>query len=68
MDVRPEPALAGRTPGEAFVVRCNAELNPPHQLREGRLVCEVGVALSVPAEFVTFRLGRKEGVSEIEEL
>jgi hypothetical protein len=59
--------LLGTSPGEAFFVRCDTALNPPESLAEGRLVCEVGVAIAVPAEFIVFRLGRREGVVEIEE-
>ena len=33
----------------------------------GRLTCEVGVALAAPAEFIVFRVGRREGVVEVVE-
>lgn len=61
-------ALLGDTPEQAFFVRCDASNNPPELAREGQLVSEVGVALAAPAEFIVFRLGRKEGVTEIEEV
>lgn len=60
--------LLGTTPEQAFVVRCDAALNPPELVEQGQLVCEVGVALGAPAEFVVFRIGRREGVVEIEEV
>jgi hypothetical protein len=60
--------LMGSTTAEAYFVRCDSTVNPPDQVALGRLVCEVGVALAVPAEFVVFRLGRREGVVEIEEV
>ena len=51
-----------------YQVRCDAALNPPESLDQGWLVCEVGVAIAFPAEFLVFRLGRREGVVEIEEV
>jgi hypothetical protein len=59
--------LRGSTPAEAFYVRCDSSLNPPALIEIGFLVCEVGVAVAAPAEFVVFRLGRKEGVVEVVE-
>ena len=58
-------ALRGATPAEAFYVRCDASINPPESVAEGRLFVEVGVAIAAPAEFVIFRLGRDEGVVEV---
>ena len=49
-------ALKGRTPEEAFYVKCNAETNPKDSRDAGRLVTEIGLALSVPLEFVVVRL------------
>ena len=60
-------ALVGRTPTEAFVVRCDASLNPPAAIAAGQVVCEVGVAIAAPAEFLIFRVGRRAGVVELEE-
>jgi uncharacterized protein len=58
-------ALRGDVPAEAFYVRCDESLNPPEQVADGRLLCEVGVALAASAEFVVFRVGRQEGVVEV---
>ncbi|GGK10087.1 tail protein [Pilimelia anulata] len=51
-------ALLGRTAGEAFYVKCDAETNPPESIDLGRVVCEVGVCPVKPAEFVVFRLSQ----------
>jgi hypothetical protein len=59
--------LRGSTPAEAFYVRCDSSLNSPDTLALGLLVCEVGVAVAAPAEFIVFRIGRKEGVVEVVE-
>jgi hypothetical protein len=60
-------ALRGNRPEEAFYIRCDASLNPPEQVEAGVLICEVGAAVAAPAEFVVFRLGRREGVVDVME-
>jgi hypothetical protein len=57
--------LRGDTPAQAFYVRCDSTVNPPDSIANGILVCEVGVAVAAPAEFIVFRLGRKQGVTEV---
>jgi phage tail sheath protein FI len=49
-------ALAGSTPREAFVVRCDATTMTTADVEAGRLVVVVGVAPARPAEFVTLRI------------
>jgi hypothetical protein len=49
-------ALKGRTPQEAFYVKCDAELNPPAVRESGMVITEIGLATAVPAEFVVVRL------------
>lgn len=48
--------LKGRTPEEAFYVKCNAKTNPPELQDLGQVVTEVGLAPAVPYEFVVVRL------------
>ncbi len=60
-------ALAGDTVDTSFFVRSDASNNPPAMIEQGRLVCDVGVAIAAPAEFIVFRVGRNEGVVELEE-
>jgi phage tail sheath protein FI len=43
---------------EAFFVRCDGGNNSPQMADSGRLLCEVGVAPAIPAEFVIVRVGR----------
>lgn len=59
--------LRGDRPEEAFSIRCDAGLNPPEAIEAGRLLCEVGVAVAAPAEFLVFRIGREDGRLEVEE-
>jgi hypothetical protein len=49
-------ALKGRTPEEAFYVKCDSVTNPPEVRDAGMVVTEVGVAVAIPAEFVVARI------------
>jgi phage tail sheath protein FI len=60
-------ALIGSTAEQAFFVHCDASNNPPVFAAGGRLLAEVGVAPSVPAEFVVFRVGRTDDVLGVTE-
>lgn len=48
--------LAGRKPEDAFFVTCDATTMTEDDIRAGRLVCVIGVALARPSEFVMFRV------------
>ncbi|MEU0899919.1 phage tail sheath family protein [Streptomyces massasporeus] len=51
-------ALFGRSPAEAFFVRCDEENNPPENRDAGLLTIDIGIAPVKPAEFVVFRLSQ----------
>lgn len=51
-------ALFGTTPEQAFYVKCDNETNPSEVIESGRVVTEIGVAPTKPAEFVVFRLAQ----------
>jgi hypothetical protein len=51
-------ALYGRTPQEAFFVKCDEETNPPDVRDAGQVVTLIGVAPVKPAEFVVFKLSQ----------
>lgn len=51
--------FAGVSPSEAFFVVCDSTNNPPESVALGRVVCDVGVAINKPAEFVIYRLQQK---------
>jgi uncharacterized protein len=53
--------LAGKTPAEAYFVRCDRTTMTQQDIDNGRLICEVGVAVVRPAEFVIFRIGQWAG-------
>ena len=54
-------ALFGNSPAEAFYVRCDASTNSPEVRELGQVVCEIGVAVTRPAEFVVFRISQWAG-------
>ena len=49
-------ALKGRTAAEAFFVKCDGEVNPPEVRETGRVVTVIGLAPSLPYEFVVVRI------------
>jgi hypothetical protein len=51
-------AMVGAAPDQAFFVRCDDSNNPPDLRSQGRLQIEVGVAPTVPFEFIVLRIGR----------
>jgi uncharacterized protein len=59
-------ALMGRTPDEAFFVKCDEETNPPESIDAGRVVVMIGIAPVKPAEFIIFRIGQHASGVEIE--
>jgi phage tail sheath protein FI len=59
--------LIGRTPDDAFFVKCSDVNNPPSERGNGRLLAEVGVAASQPFEFVVLRVGRVNNALEVDE-
>jgi Bacteriophage tail sheath protein len=48
-------------------VKCDDTNNPPSVADLGQVVAEVGVAPSIPAEFVVFRIGRTENTLQVTE-
>jgi uncharacterized protein len=60
-------ALFGRTPEEAFYVKCDEENNPPENRDAGILTVDVGIAPVKPAEFVVFRISQYSEGAALEE-
>jgi hypothetical protein len=54
-------ALFGRRPEDAFRVRCDETTMSVDDIQNGRLICEIGVAIVRPAEFVIFRIEQITG-------
>jgi phage tail sheath protein FI len=49
-------ALVGRRPEDAYFVICDETTMSQDDIQNGRLICEIGVCISRPAEFVIFRI------------
>lgn len=48
--------FAGKTPQDAFYVKCDEENNTPERREAGELITDIGVAPVRPAEYITFTL------------
>ena len=60
-------ALFGRTPEEAFYVKCDSETNPRYLIDAGQVNVQIGICPVKPAEFVVFSIGQWDGGALIEE-
>lgn len=60
-------ALMGKTPEQAFFVKCDRTTMTQNDIDNGRLIVQVGIAPVKPAEFVIFRIGQWVGGSSVEE-
>ncbi len=58
-------AFAGEIPEKSYFIRCDETLNPRAQREQGRLWCEIGIAPSVPAEYIVFRLSASRGAGSL---
>jgi hypothetical protein len=59
-------ALMGRTPEEAFFVKCDEETNTTESIDAGRVTTMIGIAPVKPAEFIIFRISQYAGGADIE--
>ena len=49
-------ALQGKTPQEAFYVKCDANTNTNETRNAGTIITEIGLAPSVPSEFIVMHI------------
>jgi hypothetical protein len=59
--------LAGKAVDEAFFVICDDTNNSAAMIANGQLVADIGVAPTIPAEFVIFRIGSTADSLEVTE-
>lgn len=59
--------LAGESAGEAFFVNIGPDTMTEDDIQNGKLICEIGIAPSKPAEFVIFRVSHNTGSAGGEE-
>ena len=51
--------LTGATPEQGFYVKCDETTNPPETREAGEVICEIGLAIVRPLEFIVFRIGQR---------
>jgi Bacteriophage tail sheath protein len=59
--------LKGASASEAYYVKCDDRNNPQAAVDLGKLVCEIGVAIAAPMEFLVFEVRREAASSEVVE-
>jgi phage tail sheath protein FI len=57
--------LQGAKPADAFYVKCDASNNPQSVIDKGQLICEVGIAIAAPMEFVVFEIRQDASGAQI---
>ena len=57
-------AFAGQTPGDSFYVVCDESTNTPERVDTGHLLVEIGVAPTLPAEYLILHVVQKSGTEE----
>jgi hypothetical protein len=56
--------FVGGDPAQAFYVKCDEETNSGDVVDQGRLVVEIGVAPTIPAEYIVFHVVQEIAVAE----
>jgi uncharacterized protein len=59
-------ALKGETSDQAFYIKCDAETNPQEEREAGKVVTEIGLAPTCPAEFIVVRIIHRAGTTEVD--
>jgi hypothetical protein len=57
-------AFAGRTAGDSFYVVCDGTINTPERVDVGQLTMEIGIAPTLPAEYLILHVVQKSGIEE----
>ncbi len=60
--------LKGALPSQGFYVKCDETNNPPAVVDAGQVVCEVGIAIAAPMEFIVFEIRQNPAGATIAEL
>jgi phage tail sheath protein FI len=59
--------LQGARPTEAYFVKCDSTNNTPTTIDSGQLICEIGVAIAAPMEFLVFEMRRSVAGAQVVE-
>lgn len=57
--------LKGTKPADAFYVKCDTTNNPQPVIDNGQLICEVGIAIAAPMEFLVFEIRQDASGAQI---
>ncbi len=57
--------LQGTKPSDAFYVTCDSTNNPQSVIDQGQLICEVGIAIAAPMEFLVFEIRQDASGSQV---
>jgi hypothetical protein len=57
--------LQGTKPADAFYVTCDATNNPQPVIDQGQLICEIGLAIAAPMEFLVFEIRQDASGAQI---
>lgn len=60
--------LQGARPEYGFFVKCDSTNNPQYSIDAGMLICQVGVAIAAPMEFLVFEIRRLIEGSQLVEM
>lgn len=59
--------LKGGTPAQAYFVKCDETNNPQAVIDQGQLICQVGVAVAAPMEFIVFEIRQEAAGGQVVE-
>jgi phage tail sheath protein FI len=59
--------LKGSKPADAFYVKCDGTNNPQTVIDQGQLICEIGIAVAAPMEFLVFEIRQDASGSQVVE-
>jgi len=59
--------LQGTSPEEGYFVKCDQTNNPQVSIDSGLLICQVGIAVAAPMEFLVFELRRSVAGAQVVE-
>jgi phage tail sheath protein FI len=59
--------LQGARPSEGYFVKCDRTNNPQSSIDAGQLICQVGVAIAAPMEFLVFEMRRSVAGAQVVE-
>ncbi|WP_353064451.1 phage tail sheath subtilisin-like domain-containing protein [Tunturibacter psychrotolerans] len=59
--------LQGAKPADAFYVKCDTTNNPQTAIDQGQLICQIGIAIAAPMEFLVFEIRQDASGAQVVE-